>query len=164
MKGRGRAAGRKTAATTKKRGAAAAGKKAQAGQKLITDSFNTKATTGGSTTETSPEKKVRRMRPSPFNKKSGSVLDRMNLGQSSSPDSIEDIEDSDLGSGLGSIDEGGSGESGGVMPARPRPQRANKKQLTYVLSDSDNEDDDDDASDAEVDVISDDEDSDDFDD
>ncbi|XP_021736177.1 DNA topoisomerase 2-like [Chenopodium quinoa] len=96
QKGRGRPANRKEpkqAAVTKKRGPVS--KKSQAGQKLITDTFK-----ASDTTDTSPEQKVRRMRPLVFS--------------------------------LDSIDE--------AMPARPRPQRANRKQMTYVLSDSDSDD------------------------
>ncbi|XP_010695093.2 DNA topoisomerase 2 isoform X1 [Beta vulgaris subsp. vulgaris] len=109
-KGRGRAA-----AGTKKRGAAS--KTSQAGQKLITDSFK-----ASDTTDTSPEAKVRRMRPSPFHKKSGSVLNRMEEVEPNS-------EDNNKENSLDTINE--------VMPSRPRPQRGNRKPITYVLSDSD---------------------------
>lgn len=123
-KGRGRAA------VTKKRGAA--NKKSEAGQKLIT--------------ETSPEQKVRRMRPSPFNKKSGSVL---NKGESSD----NSIENADVSAfSLDSINE--------ALPSRPRPQRANKKQITYVLSDSESDQPSSDSFSDAADDISDDDDSD----
>ncbi|KAL2939910.1 DNA topoisomerase 2 [Bienertia sinuspersici] len=147
-KGRGRQAGRKEAAVTKKRGPAS--KKSQAGQTLITDSFNMKPS--DSAMETSPDKKVRRMRPSPFNKKSGSVLNR---GESSTESA------NNLDSALNSIDEEGSS---GAMPGRARPQRANKKPMTYVLSDSDSDEaqqiSSDDSTDAEVDDVEDDDDDD----
>ncbi|XP_078428797.1 topoisomerase II isoform X3 [Wolffia australiana] len=73
----------------------------------------------------SPEKKVRKIRPSPFNKKSGSILGRAGAA------------------GAGSS----SGESSPEVvaaPERPRPQRANRAPAparTYlVLSDSESED------------------------
>nr|GEV92651.1 DNA topoisomerase 2-like [Tanacetum cinerariifolium] len=82
--------------------------------------------------EASPEKKVRKMRSSPFNKKSGSVLGRM----SNKEDAIEEDEAMDVGE-----------SSGEVAAAKARLQRANKKKMTYVVSDSDEEEpeDDDDA-------------------
>ncbi|GKE51042.1 hypothetical protein Tco_1486198 [Tanacetum coccineum] len=69
------------------------------------------------------------MRPSPFNKKSGSVLGRM----SNKEDAIE--EDEAMGVGE---------SSGEVAVAKAMPQRANKKKMTYVLSDSDEEEPEDD--------------------
>ncbi|GJU89399.1 DNA topoisomerase 2 [Tanacetum coccineum] len=126
--GRKPAAAKPSAGAAKKRGAAAgaASKKTAAGQKLITEVLKPV------TAEASPEKKVRKMRPSPFNKKSGSVLGRM----SNKEDAIE--EDEAMGVGE---------SSGEVAAAKARPQRANKKKMTYVLSDSDEEEpeDDDDA-------------------
>nr|GEV89936.1 DNA topoisomerase 2 isoform X2 [Tanacetum cinerariifolium] len=117
------AAAKPSAGAAKKRGAAAgvASKKTAAGQKLITEVLKPV------TAEASPEKKVRKMRPSPFNKKSGSVLGRMS-----------NKEDEAMGVGE---------SSGEVAAAKARPQRANKKKMTYVVSDSEEEEpeDDDDA-------------------
>uniref|UniRef100_A0A7N0T385 DNA topoisomerase 2 n=1 Tax=Kalanchoe fedtschenkoi TaxID=63787 RepID=A0A7N0T385_KALFE len=94
---------------------AAGGKKRQpsknqdqmVGQKLVTDMVKPAAE--------SPEKKVRKMRTSPFNKKSGSFTSY----------SIEEV----------SEDE--------VEITRVRPQRGNRRPATYVLSDSEDEDADD---------------------
>ncbi|CAO2834643.1 unnamed protein product [Amaranthus hypochondriacus] len=92
-------------------------------RKMITDSSKVSEAIG-----TSPEKKVRRMRPSPFNKKSGSALNN--------------VENGDIFSfSINSIDEMTEDEA---VPAKPRPHRANKKQVTYVVSDDDDDDDDDD--------------------
>lgn len=127
-KGRGRAASGKAAkqtAATKKRGPA--NKQSQlSGQKLITESFKT-----SESIEISPDKKVRRMRPSPFNKKSGSVLSR---GQEGGSTSAESSGNTDSTSALDSIEEVSE-----VAPPRPRPQRVIRKQTTYVLSDSESE-------------------------
>ncbi|KAF5822370.1 putative DNA topoisomerase (ATP-hydrolyzing) [Helianthus annuus] len=106
------------AAATKKRGAAAGAaaktSKQTGGQKLITEVLKP-------VVEASPEKKVRKMRPSPFNKKSGSVLNKK--GE-------EEKEE----------DEMVVGESSGEVGAKARPQRANRKKMTYVISDSEEED------------------------
>ena len=78
----------------------------------------------------SPEKKVRKMRESPFNKNSGSMLGRVgkvnevieneeNLGSASTSASFEETIE--------------------VAPARARPQRVNRAQTRYVLSDSESE-------------------------
>jgi len=127
-KGRSRGANSKAskqAAITKKRGPSI--KQSQLPrQKLITESFKS-----AENMDISPEKKVRRMRPSPFNKKSGSVLNRGKEGQAASAESTEDRESA---SALDSIDEVSE-----VVPARPRPQRANRKQTMYVLSDSESD-------------------------
>ena len=90
-----------------------------------------KAATTSDTTDISPEKKVRRMRESPFNKKSGSVMNTGELDTSSGKSSIGSVGISALS--LDSIDEE-------VVPARARPQRANRRQAAYVLSDSDSDD------------------------
>ncbi|KAL2478354.1 DNA topoisomerase 2 [Forsythia ovata] len=117
-------AGRKpaTAKTTKppagakKRGPAA--KQSQIlGQKLITEVLQGAAD--------SPDKKVRKMRISPFNKKSGSVLGRMAT--------MEEEEEEPPSSA-------GTEESNQVVIPRARPQRANSRKATYVLSDDDSED------------------------
>lgn len=97
------------AAATKKRGPAA--NKQGVGQKLLTEMLKP--------AENSPEKKVRKMRASPFNKKSGSKLANETSGSPSVPDNTEEVME--------------------VAPAKPRPQRANRRQMTYVLSDSESE-------------------------
>ncbi|XP_077227115.1 DNA topoisomerase 2-like [Tasmannia lanceolata] len=76
----------------------------------------------------SPEKKVRKIRASPFNKKSGSVSDKINekKEKESSPQSGS--------SGASNPEEGSE-----VMAPRARPQRANRGKATYVLSDSESE-------------------------
>ncbi|XP_071690080.1 DNA topoisomerase 2 [Rutidosis leptorrhynchoides] len=119
--GRKAAAAKPPAGGTKKRGPAA---KTGGTQKLITEVLKP-------VTEASPEKKVRKMRPSPFNKKSGSVLGKMN--KKNDDDEEEEV--------MMSVGE----SSGEVAPAKPRPQRANRKKMTYVLSDSDEEEDEDEA-------------------
>lgn len=105
-------------AATKRRGPAS--KQSQGlGQKLLTEMLKPAEDTG-----ISPEKKVRKMRASPFNKKSSSVLGQVHK------------EDEANESGSAS-----TSESTGVieLPARARPQRANRTQTRYVLSDSESE-------------------------
>lgn len=117
------AAAKPPAAASKKRGPAA--KQSQLiGQKLITEVLKPSENPG-----ISPEKKVRKMRESPFNKKSGSML-----GSSSSRVSGDSVS--------GSTEE----ISNFVVPRTSRPQRGNRTKATYVLSDSEE---DDDASDPE---------------
>ncbi|GAB2289044.1 hypothetical protein Dimus_023346 [Dionaea muscipula] len=136
-KGKGRSRGAKTAAGTKTNAAATkkrgpASKQAQLiGQKLITEVLKpTEASV------ISPEKKVRKMRASPFNKKSGSVLGRSK--ETEKKDDAEEGEGEGGGSGslLDSIEE-----SSEVMPAKRRSQReaASRKQATVVLSDSESD-------------------------
>lgn len=128
------AAKKPTAAAPKKRnGAAAESKKSTLSQKFITDMLQPAESAG-----ISPEKKVRKMRESPFNKKSGSVLGRL-AGK-------------DLGSLSEDLSSGGSGASNSppsadtevveVAPVagRARPQRA-RPQVTYVLSESESDND-----------------------
>lgn len=101
----------KPAAETKKRGPAKKQQpEASLGQRLLTEMLKP--------AESSPEKKVRKMRASPFNKKSGSMLGR-----------------------AGTIEEpsGSSEEVAEVLPPKARPQRANRRQARYVLSDSESE-------------------------
>ncbi|KAI4333104.1 hypothetical protein L6164_017951 [Bauhinia variegata] len=99
---------KKPAAATRKRGATS--KQSQVlSQKFITDMLQP-----AENSEISPEKldnKVRKMRDSPFNKKSGSVLQ----GSSSTSPDIDEVQ---------------------VAPSRARPQRANRRQTRYVLSES----------------------------
>ncbi|ESQ54348.1 hypothetical protein EUTSA_v10024219mg [Eutrema salsugineum] len=84
----------------------------------------------------SPDKKVRKMRSSPFNKKSGSVMGRLAVSNNNK----EEEESSETVAAS-------SGNSA-------RPQRANRKQMRYVLSDSESES----GNDSEFDEIEDDED------
>ncbi|XP_016170360.1 DNA topoisomerase 2 isoform X1 [Arachis ipaensis] len=85
--------------------------------------------------ETSPEKKVRRMRPSPFNKKSGSLLGRL----------AEKDQNASEGSASANSPSTTEEEVVEVAPvaARARPQRANRTQARYVVSESESNDDDD---------------------
>lgn len=131
--------GRKATAATKppakKRGPAA--KKSQqtvpGGQRLITEVLKP--------TGVSPEKKVRKMRPSPFNKKSGSMLGRLNAGDDEEEEMVGET----------------SGEAA-APPAKARPQRVNRKKTAYVVSDSEEEDEEDEPSeDSEFDDDDDDE-------
>jgi DNA topoisomerase-2 len=89
----------------------------------------------------SPEKKVRKMRSSPFNKKSSSVMSR--LADNKEEESSENV-----------AGNSSSEKSGGDVSAISRPQRANRRKMTYVLSDSESES----ANDSEFDDIEDDED------
>lgn len=109
-------------AATKKRGPTASSKQSQlVSQKLITDVLKPAESAG-----VSPEKKVRKMRASPFNKKSSSVLGRV-AAKESKDDSV-------------SPPSGGGGSSE-TMIRVTRPQRANRTKTTYVLSDSEDEED-----------------------
>lgn len=113
-------------AATKKRGPAASSKQSQlVSQKLITDVLKPSESAG-----VSPEKKVRKMRASPFNKKSSSVLGRV-----AAKDSNDDIVSP------GSRDTSGGGGSSEMIRVA-RPQRANRTKTTYVLSDSEDEEED----------------------
>ncbi|XP_011621441.1 DNA topoisomerase 2 isoform X2 [Amborella trichopoda] len=100
----------------KKRGAASS-KQPILNQKLITEVLKPVGV--------SPEKKVRKMRASPFNKKSGSVLGRIERESKA--------EESKDGSPL-SLER----EEKVVMAARNRPQRA-KPAPKYILSDSESD-------------------------
>ncbi|KAG6761071.1 hypothetical protein POTOM_034263 [Populus tomentosa] len=109
----------KPPAATKRRGPASQQSQGL-GQKLLTEMLKPAEGAG-----ISPEKKVRKVRASPFNKKSGSVLGRSHKEDDtgSEPMSASSSENTDV------ID----------VPARARPQRANRKQTRYVLSDSESE-------------------------
>ena len=123
--GRGGGGGRKAAAgNSKTTKPPAAG--AKLGQKLITQMLEPAAENSG----ISPEKKVRKIRASPFNKKSGSLLGRT-IGEE------EEDENDDEGKLMGSASFETSEE---VQLARGRSRRANRTtQVRYVLSDSDGE-------------------------
>ncbi|PIA48452.1 hypothetical protein AQUCO_01400799v1 [Aquilegia coerulea] len=114
----------KPAAATRKRGPA--GNKQQLlSQKLITDVLKPAQSSGAS-----PDKKVRKIRASPFNKKSSSVLGRI--------DGVS-VEDQSGGSSSASGSPDGDCE---IVTAKARPQRANRRIATYVLSDSEPDTDD----------------------
>ncbi|KAL4291801.1 hypothetical protein GQ457_14G024050 [Hibiscus cannabinus] len=123
--------GRKPAANSKasKPPAAAARKRGPAGkqqqQKFLTQML--KPASVAESSGISPEKKVRKMRASPFNKKSGSVLGK---GNTSSLPSMAEIDTDEE-------DE----EVAVVVEPRARPQRANRTKTTYVVSDSETEED-----------------------
>lgn len=120
-KGRGRKPANekaKPATTTRKRGPAQSSKPVLS-QKLFTEVLKP-AENGGN----SPEKKVRKMRDSPFNKRSGSVLGR----PTSSPSGSEDSN--------GPSPSGPAETTNVVAAARTRPKRENRTKAVYVLSDS----------------------------
>ncbi|KAJ8637994.1 hypothetical protein MRB53_012261 [Persea americana] len=129
IKGGKKGGGRKAAnananGAARKQGAATAKNKPVLGQKLITEILMKPAEEAGS----SPEKKVRKMRASPFNKKSGSVLGRIN----NKKDGEENSESSPSSSP-------GQEEEVNVAP-RARSQRNRQAAKHYVLSDDDDDD------------------------
>lgn len=123
-KGRGRkpaAAGKPKAPATRKREPA----QGKARQKVIDEML--KPTEDNNTSASSPEKKVRKMRPSPFNKKSGSILQRGSTAASTSSETTAEA----------SPPSGSSAEP--VAAAQPRrTARATKKPI--YIADSDPED------------------------
>lgn len=122
--GRKAAANAKTTKTTKKQEPVA-----RLGQKLITQMLEPTENSG-----ISPEKKVRKIRESPFNKKSGSMLGRK-IGEEE-----EEVEAGNEGKMMGSASsETTDEEVGRVLLARGRSQRTNRTQVRYVVSDSDSE-------------------------
>ncbi|KDP43495.1 hypothetical protein JCGZ_16782 [Jatropha curcas] len=113
----------KPPAGNKKRGPA--NKQSQGlGQKLLTEMLQPAENPG-----ISPEKKVRKMRESPFNKKSGSVLGRL----------AKDNETTGSEEMSGSASTSSNVEEIVEVPARARPKRANRRQTKYVISDSDSD-------------------------
>ncbi|KAK6933820.1 DNA topoisomerase, type IIA, domain A [Dillenia turbinata] len=127
-KGAKKAAAAAKPAAASKRGAPASKKTQLLGQKLITDLLKPSENEG-----ISPEKKVRKIRASPFNKKSGSLLGR----------TIEDVEETSKASDEQSISPSTTDSTTEmdqvVVPARARPQRTNRTQTRYVLSDSESD-------------------------
>ncbi|XP_023527823.1 DNA topoisomerase 2 isoform X4 [Cucurbita pepo subsp. pepo] len=122
--GRKAAANAKTTKTTKKQEPVA-----RLGQKLITQMLEPTENSG-----ISPEKKVRKIRESPFNKKSGSMLGRK-IGEEE-----EEVEAGNEGKMMGSASSETTDEEVGRVPlARGRSQRTNRTQVRYVVSDSDSE-------------------------
>lgn len=133
--------GRKPAAAKAAAAPKPPGKKAPAnnqsqsvGQRLITQVLKPAEDAG-----VSPDRKVRKMRASPFNKKSGAVMGKNTSSSSTSSHESEEV--SPLIPSLGSLDEEVSEV---VVAPKARPQRATKKTTTYVISDSDTEEDNDD--------------------
>ncbi|XP_010023678.2 DNA topoisomerase 2 [Eucalyptus grandis] len=123
--------GRKPSAAAKKSKPPAATKKGQANrqqargtsQRLLTEMLKPAESTG-----VSPEKKVRKMRASPFNKKSSSLLGKEGKAGSSTSEEVSSNPMSNDGEDVVE-----------VAPPKRRPQRVNRKQTTYVLSDSESE-------------------------
>ncbi|XP_042515857.1 DNA topoisomerase 2-like isoform X3 [Macadamia integrifolia] len=118
----GKKAAGKANAATRKKGQANKQPSTLLNQKLIINDILKPAENAG----VSPEKKVRKTRASPFNKKSGSVLSRV--------------------AGMSNVEQLGSDGERKVEadvvpgPARPRTQSANQ-QIKYVISVSDSEED-----------------------
>ncbi|KAG0474606.1 hypothetical protein HPP92_014292 [Vanilla planifolia] len=88
-------------------------------QKLISEMFQPQENA-----ENSPEKKVRRIRPSPFNKKSASFLNRAGTSDDSSSGTSVDVEQMDS------------------VAKVARPKRENRTRAVYVESDQESEEDD----------------------
>ena len=82
----------------------------------------------------SPEKKVRKMRASPFNKKSGSVLGRVGEENETSPG---DEENSGSASTSASTEE-----SIEVVPASARPQKVSDSESENATEDSESDEED----------------------
>lgn len=93
------------------------------GQKLITEVLKPAENVG-----ISPEKKVRKMRESPFNKKSGSVLGKVVVG-----------EEENVSTGSQDALASGSEDTGKFVAPSRRPQRMNRGKARYVVSESDEE-------------------------
>lgn len=129
-------AAKKPSEATKKRGPAKKTSQLGAGQKLITEVLKP--------TEIaviSPEKKVRRMRPSPFNKKSGSVLGRIiQQKEDENEETSGEKEDGQVSPPESSASGGSAEEITQFVVPKGRPQRVNRAKVkTYVLSDSESE-------------------------
>ncbi|XP_073285631.1 DNA topoisomerase 2-like [Primulina huaijiensis] len=108
----------KPPAGTKKRGPVS--KQSQVlGQKLITEVLKP--------ADSSPDKKVMKMRASPFNKKSSSVLGR-EITMETEETSPE--HENSVSSLTGTV-----ADNGQALAPRARPQRANRGKQTYVISD-----------------------------
>ncbi|KAH7570640.1 hypothetical protein ACOSQ2_019276 [Xanthoceras sorbifolium] len=124
-KGGRKAAAAKPPAAEKKRGPTKKQQQPQGllGQKLLTEMLKP--------TEISPEKKVRKMRASPFNKKSGSVLGRVAAASQDESTGSEQLS--------GSPSTSDDVEEVAEVPTKARPLRANRRQTRYVLSDTESE-------------------------
>ncbi|KAL6633719.1 hypothetical protein ACP70R_026390 [Stipagrostis hirtigluma subsp. patula] len=125
-KGRGRkpTAAEKPKATTTRKRAPAQGKAMR--QKEIEEML--KPTGDNNTSAPSPEKKVRRMRASPFNKKSGLVLQRGTAASASSENTAKTSQPS------------GSSAEPVAAPRPRRTARVTKKATIYVSESEDSED------------------------
>ncbi|CAJ1958909.1 unnamed protein product [Sphenostylis stenocarpa] len=132
-KGGRKPAAKKAPAASRKRNVG--GKQSQMlGQKLITDMMEKAGI--------SPEKKVRKMRASPFNKKSSSVLGRIAAATADKDESVS--EDISGGGSAGSNPSPSTTEEVVEIappPTRARPQRTSRKPTTYVLSESESDND-----------------------
>ncbi|ONK71489.1 uncharacterized protein A4U43_C04F9180 [Asparagus officinalis] len=115
-----KAKGTTTMTTARKRGGGAKGKSLLS-QKAITDMLKP-------VENASPEKKVRKMRESPFNKKSGSVLGRAGGSMTESEGSVGSLSSVNLEAGRDV-----------VQVTRNLPKRENRKKVTYVESASEEE-------------------------
>lgn len=125
----------KPPAATKKRGPAANRNSQLVGQKLITEVLKPTENLG-----ISPEKKVRRMRPSPFNKKSGSVLGKLSQKEDDKV-SLENEEQESPASASASA-SGSTEEMAQFVAPRARPQRGGggkRGKAVYVLSDTESD-------------------------
>ncbi|XP_030940905.1 DNA topoisomerase 2-like [Quercus lobata] len=107
----------KAPAAAKKRGAANKQQPQTLGQKLLTDMLKP-----AENSEISPEKKVRKMWASPFNKKSGSVLGRVGK--------VNEVTENEENSGSAST-SASTEETIEVAPARARPQRVNRAETRF---------------------------------
>ncbi|KAG0472850.1 hypothetical protein HPP92_014707 [Vanilla planifolia] len=116
-KGGGKRANKTKATASTKPGAGQS--KQVLSQKLISEMFQPQENA-----ENSPEKKVRRIRPSPFNKKSASFLNRAGTSGDSSSGTSVDVEQMDS------------------VAKVARPKRENRTRAVYVESDQESEEDD----------------------
>ncbi|MQM00366.1 hypothetical protein Taro_033099 [Colocasia esculenta] len=127
-KGQKPAGGRKPAPTRAKKvtAATAGGSKRAGANSLVNQKLITEVLKPVENAQASPEKKVRKIRPSPFNKKSSSILGRSD----SSISGNEQMESSP---------ESAVEEAREAPMARARPQRASRAAARYVLSDSESD-------------------------
>ncbi|KAH0448872.1 hypothetical protein IEQ34_022672 [Dendrobium chrysotoxum] len=116
---KGAGGGRKPANATKAKATIATKKRAGQIKPLLTQKLISEVLPPATNAVDSPEKKVRKIRPSPFNKKSGSFLDKSGINGSSSEDSS-----------LGASDEAQREDS----VAKARPKRENRTKAVYVES------------------------------
>ncbi|XP_020577441.1 DNA topoisomerase 2 [Phalaenopsis equestris] len=113
---KGGGGGRKPAANATKTKAITVRKKGDAQNKsLLSQKLISELLPPATNAVNSPEKKVRKIRPSPFNKKSGSLLNKSETSGSGSQDSS-------------------SGASAEDFVARARPKRENRARVVYVES------------------------------
>uniref|UniRef100_A0A0A9CMP7 DNA topoisomerase (ATP-hydrolyzing) n=1 Tax=Arundo donax TaxID=35708 RepID=A0A0A9CMP7_ARUDO len=126
--------GKKATDTEKPKAAAASRKRAPAQgktamrQKKVEEMI--KPTDDSNTSSPSPEKKVRKMRDSPFNKKRGSILQRGVIAASTSSENCAEA----------SPPSGSSAEPVAAAPQPRRTARATKKPVVYVADRDESED------------------------